>query len=687
MAIAPIVGIAGASHAASLTGSTEFLAPVGNTGVLRLSIDDGTDVEALAVRLVFDPTVMTVTGVESTSLTTDCLVDYVDQGEGRVVVGFACNRAVDAAGTLVDVLIRADQVGSTEVVLENCLINEGEPECTPFAGAVIVDSVTATPTATPSHTAIPTQTMTPTETPTATPSLTPSQTPTQTPTLTPTNTPTQTRTPTQTLTPTQTRTLTQTRTPTMTATPPNTFTSSPTRTRTSTPTASHTGTNTGTPTSTPTQTQTPTQTISNVALGAAASQSSTAAGGVASRAVDGNTNGVFAGQSVTHTNGGNPSWWEVDLGEPMVIESVAVWNRTDCCGDRLSNYYVLVSNSPNPLPGDGGVFQHFESAQAGVPTTVAVERVGRYVRILKQGAGVVVLAEVQVFGRPAPPQEFSNLALGGLATQSTTAAGGVASRGIDGNTNGAFAGMSVTHTNGGNPSWWEVDLGERAQIDSIDVWNRTDCCGDRLSNYYVLVSETPNPMPGDAGIFAHFSAEQAGTPTTVVVDVVGRYVRILKVGSGVVALAEVEVWGGAAPPVSNVSQGRPATQSSTAAGGVAARAVDGDTNGNWGGASVTHTFADAPAWWEVDLGSEREIDTIEVFNRTDCCGDRLSNYVVLISDTPNPQPGQTGVLEFHEVPQAGSPTTIIVDGAGRYVRLQKLSQGVVSIAEVRVWGR
>jgi hypothetical protein len=101
---------------------------------------------------------------------------------------------------------------------------------------------------------------------------------------------------------------------------------------------------------------------------------------------------------------------------------------------------------------------------------------------------------------------------------------------------------------------------------------------------------------------------------------------------------------------------------------------------------VTHTFVDSPAWWEVDLGQERSIETVEIWNRTDCCGDRLSNYYVLVSDSPNPQPGDGGVLEFFRVGPAGSPTTITVDGAGRYVRVQLLDPGVVSLAEVVVMG-
>jgi len=59
-----------------------------------------------------------------------------------------------------------------------------------------------------------------------------------------------------------------------------------------------------------------------------------------------NTDGNFYDGSVTHTYLDTNAWWQVDLGVSATINSVAVWNRTDCCGDRLSDYWVFVSNTP-----------------------------------------------------------------------------------------------------------------------------------------------------------------------------------------------------------------------------------------------------------------------------------------------------------------------------------------------------
>src|SRR5437899_2031448 len=52
----------------------------------------------------------------------------------------------------------------------------------------------------------------------------------------------------------------------------------------------------------------------------------------------------------------------------------------------------------------------------------------------------------------------------------------------------------------------------------------------------------------------------------------------------------------------NYALNQPATESSSAYGGDAGRAVDGNTDGAFGGRSVTHTDADTNAWWQVDLG-------------------------------------------------------------------------------------
>lgn len=67
--------------------------------------------------------------------------------------------------------------------------------------------------------------------------------------------------------------------------------------------------------------------VTNIALGGIASQSSTGFGGIPSRAIDGNTDGTYSNESVTHTVNSSQPWWEVQLSELSTIETIILYNR------------------------------------------------------------------------------------------------------------------------------------------------------------------------------------------------------------------------------------------------------------------------------------------------------------------------------------------------------------------------
>ncbi len=82
----------------------------------------------------------------------------------------------------------------------------------------------------------------------------------------------------------------------------------------------------------------------NVARRGKASQRDTAHDGHAARAIDGNKQPAYGAGGQTHSreNTRNP-WWEVDLGDAMPIESIAVYNRGDGdFGKRLEGFTIKV---------------------------------------------------------------------------------------------------------------------------------------------------------------------------------------------------------------------------------------------------------------------------------------------------------------------------------------------------------
>ena len=151
----------------------------------------------------------------------------------------------------------------------------------------------------------------------------------------------------------------------------------------------------------------------------------------------------------------------------------------------------------------------------------------------------------------------------------------------------------------------------------------------------------------------------------------------------------------APPPPTNLALGKTTFQSSLLNAGAAQSwlAVDGNNDGNYYDGSLTHTALDANAWWQVDLGAVGSIDQVKVWNRTDCCPERLSDFYVLVSDAPftstdlSATLSQPGVSNYFVAGIGGRPSQVTVGRSGRYVRVQLSGTNYLSLAEVEVFGQ
>ncbi|XP_019622074.1 PREDICTED: uncharacterized protein LOC109468258 [Branchiostoma belcheri] len=138
--------------------------------------------------------------------------------------------------------------------------------------------------------------------------------------------------------------------------------------------------------------------VVNVAREKAASQTSTAYDGLASRAVDGNTDGSWYVGSCTCTiEEPNPTWW-VDLGHSYQIDSVVIVNRQDCCWERLNPFNIHIGDSAQVSmnPKCGGDHQ-IDVNRPFISVPCQAMR-GRYVGVRLPGQSrVLTLCEVQVY--------------------------------------------------------------------------------------------------------------------------------------------------------------------------------------------------------------------------------------------------------------------------------------------------
>jgi F5/8 type C domain len=151
---------------------------------------------------------------------------------------------------------------------------------------------------------------------------------------------------------------------------------------------------------------------------------------------------------------------------------------------------------------------------------------------------------------------------------------------------------------------------------------------------------------------------------------------------------------GPADPV-NLALGKWTRQSSLLPGSAATSnlAVDGNSDPNYWDGSVMHTDIEDHAWWEVDLGSVRQIGRIEIVNRGDCCADRLVPFMVIVSDIPIIDSDITdadadaypGIMRTRVSAPPRDGYRVPINRSGRWVRIALLDRNYLHLAEVKVF--
>ena len=144
---------------------------------------------------------------------------------------------------------------------------------------------------------------------------------------------------------------------------------------------------------------------------------------------------------------------------------------------------------------------------------------------------------------------------------------------------------------------WTLAVKSRVQSARPGTGHAADPRSDRRRPHFI-----PKVEPLLAGL-----PKKLASATKNGKSVHGRYVRIE------IARPEKDADAGRSRGVQrrpNIARRGKATQKNTAFGGDARRAIDGNTNGTYGGGGQTHTEENTSnPWWEVDLGSESPIDS------------------------------------------------------------------------------
>ncbi|WP_043619243.1 discoidin domain-containing protein [Nonomuraea candida] len=114
-----------------------------------------------------------------------------------------------------------------------------------------------------------------------------------------------------------------------------------------------------------------------------------------------------------------------------------------------------------------------------------------------------------------------------------------------------------------------------------------------------------------------------------------------------------------------------ASQSATDGTAVAANAIDGST------VTDSRTTSGQGSWWQVDLGQEVAVGTVELWNDASMT---TADVQVLVSRTPD-------FADATVVQPAGKvlrPSLVTVNAEGRYVRVQRIGTGRIGLSGVAV---
>ena len=217
-------------------------------------------------------------------------------------------------------------------------------------------------------------------------------------------------------------------------------------------------------------------------------------------------------------------------------------------GQISSNYGGDVCELRHRNVQNGRVEVFLQEETCGDPETGHFKEEVHFLAFAK--AGFLLGTQLNT-GNPGECTSIQNLALLGSASQSSTYGLGEATLAIDGNTTGSSAWTAdLQHSQNEAQPWWEVDLGQLASLNEIQIYNRSDGLQERLKDFYILISATPfdpsetlSDYLANAAIAQVFFPGEAGNSETFPIEASGRYVRIQLMGSGILHMAEVEVRG------------------------------------------------------------------------------------------------------------------------------------------------
>ncbi len=126
------------------------------------------------------------------------------------------------------------------------------------------------------------------------------------------------------------------------------------------------------------------------------------------------------------------------------------------------------------------------------------------------------IAEVQAFETGTGINKAQDIE-GAVASATSETFSTVAGDVNDGNTNGAFGAGSTWHSGNELNAAVTIELAQETQLESVNIWGRTDCCMDRQSDLTLTILDSlGNTLFQQSGIDASSGPATVLLPSTVI---------------------------------------------------------------------------------------------------------------------------------------------------------------------------
>jgi len=248
------------------------------------------------------------------------------------------------------------------------------------------------------------------------------------------------------------------------------------------------------------------------------------------------------------------------------------------------------------------------------------------------------------------------------------------------------------HSCRGSGAWAKFRLPYISDIDSVSVWNRADCCEGRIHGATASLVDVNGKEHKCSGTFTN---NGKGAKTTVKCpNVAANYIVVRSNGRHHLHFSEVTAAGNRHSTKNlllNVGSKNTWTSgncyvghgSGVKNGATTDTLTDGTIDSRKG---YWHSCRGSGSWAKFRLSGASSITSVEIFNRGDCCEDRINGVTASLVDVDGKEHKCSGTFKNHG---RGTPTSVNCDQNvnAAYVIVRGRSGAHLHFSEARAFGK